>query len=211
MSGTKVKICGITTVADARLAHAAGADYLGLIFAESPRSIALDVAQEVRAAVPRAMLVGVFRNQTIEYVSATVTASDVDLLQLHGDESPEYCQSLIAATGKPIIKTFRAGHIPDVASLGAYHNTSFFLFDLEKNGKHGDAVVATMENMWNDACRTRRQGFRVFLAGALTPDNVREAIRRTDVYCVDVCRGVESAPGHKDEASLRRFIKEART
>lgn len=209
MSGTKVKICGITTASDARVTDAAGADYLGLIFAESPRRITRSRAQKIRGAVPDATLVGVFKDQPLQGVIKTITDCDINLVQLHGGETPEYCRSLIAATGKPLIKTVRSGRNSDLKILGEYHNTSFFLFDLEKNaGQQSGGDVATL---WSDASRTRRRGFRVFLAGALTVDNVREAIRRTDVFCVDVCRGVESKPGRKDAEALRRFIAEVRT
>jgi len=205
MNRTRVKICGITTESDALLAAAAGADYLGVIFAESARRVDLARAQAIRAAVPSLQLVGVFRDQPVDDVVRLVIASGADLVQLHGAESPAYCDEVLARTGKPVIKAFDAAHLPDTPELAAYQTTSYFLFDAAKSDAAPD-----VSRVWDEASRQRRLGFRVFVAGALNADNVRDAIRRTDAFAVDVCRGVEQAPGVKDADAVLRFIAEAR-
>ena len=132
MTDTRIKICGVTTADDARLADQLGVDYIGLIFATSPRRIDVARAREIRAAVPHRPIVGVFQNQPLDEVVSTVEDASVDLIQLHGEESPEYCEALQRKAGRNIIKAFCADDIPDAERLGSYHTTSFFLFDLAK-------------------------------------------------------------------------------
>lgn len=208
MRRTRVKICGITNPDDARLAESLGADYIGVIFADSPRRIDVERAREIRHAVEGALIVGVFRDQRVEDVIDITRASGIDLVQLHGNESPEYCDEVLTRTGKPVIKGFAADRIPDASRLAEYATTSYFLFDLQR----GSATTSEdIERVWSEVSRTRRKGFRVFVAGALNPANVREAIRRTHAFAVDVCRGVERAPGVKDPDSLQQFFAEARS
>jgi phosphoribosylanthranilate isomerase len=99
--------------------------------------------------------------------------------------------------------------MPDARQLAQYTTTSYFLFDLQRGAKK--TAPADLERVWSEVLHTRRKGFRVFLAGALDPANVREAIRRTHAFAVDVCRGVERAPGVKDPDVLQRFFVEARS
>ncbi len=208
MKTTRIKICGITSADDARLAESMGADYIGVIFAKSPRQIAVERAREIRAAVTHALVVGVFRNQDADEVVAITRDSGIDLVQLHGDESPAFCHEVLTRTGKPVIKGFAAERMPDASRLAEYSTTSYFLFDLRPGTKARDEDI---ERVWSEVSRTRGKGFRVFLAGALNPANVREAIRRTHAFAVDVCRGVERAPGIKDPDSLHQFFTEARS
>jgi len=207
---TKIKICGTTSVHDARLALSMGADYVGLIFAESPRRINIATATEIRAALPTAMLVGVFHDNTADGVVETVRKCNLDMVQLHGSETPEYCEDIHARANVPIIKAFKEDDFPDTHRLGEYETTSFFLFDLKKNQVEDSSLRSRLDEMWDGVSRTRRQGFRVFLAGALCADNVRHAIAHTSPYGIDVCRGVERKPGVKDPAKLESFILEAR-
>jgi len=211
MTDTKIKICGVTTADDARLADGLGVDYIGLIFTHSPRRIDVASAKEIRAAVPHRPIVGVFQNQSIDEVVETVEQAAVDLIQLHGDETPEYCAELQQRAGRNIIKAFCADDIPDTERLGSYHTTGFFLFDLAKRDLENDEVTGALDTMWADVSRKRRQGFRVFVAGALDAQNVRDAITSTHAFCVDVCRGVEVSPGVKDADALERFVAEVRS
>jgi phosphoribosylanthranilate isomerase len=208
MTRTRIKICGITSAQDALLAASLGADYVGVIFAESPRRVSVERALEIRDAVPGVLLVGVFRNQSLDEVVSITRAARVDLVQLHGDESPEFCSEVQKQTGKPVIKGFSIDHMPDAHQLAEYATTSYFLFDLQRGARttHED-----LERVWSAALNSRKKGFRVFLAGALSPANVGEAIRRTHAFAVDVCRGVERAPGVKDPDVLQRFFVEARS
>jgi phosphoribosylanthranilate isomerase len=208
MKTTRIKICGITTADDARLAASLGADYIGVIFADSPRRVDIERAREIRNAVSGVLVVGVFRNQPVEEVIAITRETGIDLAQLHGDEPPGFCNEVLTRTGKPVIKGFSADRMPDADRLAEYATTSYFLFDLQRGVQKTDADV---ERVWTEVLRTRRKGFRVFLAGALDPANVREAIRRTHAFAVDVCRGVERAPGVKDPDVLQRFFVEARS
>jgi len=208
MKNTRIKICGITNADDARLAASLGADYIGVIFAESPRRVDVERARQIRGAVSGALVVGVFRDQPLDDVIRTTRESGIDLVQLHGDESPDFCNGVLTRTGKPVIKGFAADRMPDAKQLAQYTTTSYFLFDLPPGTPKTDADV---ERVWTEVLRTRRKGFRVFVAGALSPGNVREAIRRTHAYAVDVCRGVERAPGVKDPDVLQRFFVEARS
>ncbi len=206
MNDCRVKICGITRPDDARAAVRLRADYLGVIFAESPRRVTVDGARAIRDAAPEARLVGVFVDAPVDEVARTADACDLDLVQLHGDESPRMCAEVSHRTGRPVIKAMRWGNIPDAAVLGSYETTSYFLFDLGRSATLAEAR-ATHAALWEHAAQARSLGFRVFLAGALTPETVRDAVARTNVFCVDVCRGVESAPGVKDLDAMARFIE----
>lgn len=207
MSASKIKICGLTTVADARLAASLGADYLGVIFADSPRRIDIAHAQEIRAAVPAVALVGVFKNQSLDDVVNTALACNVDLVQLHGTETPSYCDDILHRTGKPVVKAFHAARAPDASELASFGTTSYFLFDLDRNAAP-DATLA--ESAWDDVAAVRNLGFRVFVAGGIDATNVRAILARTHAFAVDVCRGVEKLPGIKDAQALDRFMTEAR-
>lgn len=201
---TRVKICGITRPDDARHAVDQGADYIGVIFAESPRRVSAARAREIRDAVPDAVLVGVFVDAPIERVANTAEACGLDFIQLHGAESPEYCDALRARSGVPIIKAFRAGGIPGTETLARYGTTSYFLFDLDGRANGGTA------GLWALAAERRRAGFRILVAGALTEGNVREAMQATGAFGVDVCRGVELSPGVKDPDAVTRFLSAVR-
>ena len=208
MTRTRIKICGITSAQDATLAASLGADYIGVIFADSPRRVDVERAREIRAAVTGVPMVGVFRNQSLDDVVSMTRASGLDLVQLHGDESPAFCSDVQKQTGKPVIKGFSVDRIPDAHQLAEYATTSYFLFDLQRGSPttHED-----VERVWSAVSHSRSKGFRVFLAGALSPSNVGEAIRRTHAFAVDVCRGVERAPGVKDPDVLQQFFMEARS
>jgi len=200
----------MTSASDARVAAEQGADYIGVIFAESPRQVDIGRAKEIRAAVPDAMLVGVFLDEDIETVVTTAEDVGLNLIQLHGSENPEYCEQLMDATNTSIIKTFHADNIPDINELQRYQRTSFFLFDLNKADTESEDLPMRLTAMWDDVSRTRQLGFRVFLAGALELGNIRHALQRTNAYCVDVCRGVEKEPGIKDHATMKQFIHEVK-
>ncbi|MDH4037820.1 MAG: phosphoribosylanthranilate isomerase [Candidatus Krumholzibacteria bacterium] len=204
MSRPRVKICGLTRPEDAALAVSLGADFAGVIFADSPRRIDTARAALIRAAVPSALLVGVFRDPSLDEVAEAVRAADLDLLQFHGQETPAFCDEALATTGRPIIKVFNSSRVPEVAQLAAYTTTSYFLFDTSKD----DSVPP--QARLHDVDAVRRMGFRVFLAGGLTPESVRAAVATAHPFAVDVCRGVESAPGIKDAAALERFMSEVR-
>ncbi len=204
MSAAKVKICGLTTVGDAALAASLGADYLGVIFAESPRRVDVARARGIRSIVPSSALVGVFKDQPIDDVVKTALVCDLDLVQLHGSETPAYCDEVLHRAGKPVVKAFRTARVPRADELAAFRTTSYFLFDFERGAARGEDAV------WDAVAGTRGLGFRLFVAGGIDADNVRAVLARTHAFAVDVCRGVEREPGVKDPRALERFMTEAR-
>jgi phosphoribosylanthranilate isomerase len=209
MRDTRIKICGITTPEDAELAVALGVDYVGLIFAESSRRVTIDRACEIRTAVANVMLVGVFMNSAFEEVVAISRASRINMVQLHGRESPEYCEALVSKLSLPIVKSFSRGLTVD--RLAGYKRTSYFHLDLDKNARgNGNSVSHEQESLWDEAASLRSKGYRLFLAGALHSGNVRPAVKRVQPYCIDVASGVESEPGIKDHEKMRRFVMEVR-
>jgi phosphoribosylanthranilate isomerase len=198
---TKIKVCGITRYEDAAMALDEGADALGFNFyPRSPRYIEPSDARSItRRLPPLATTVGVFVNvESPAEVAATAAMAGVRVLQLHGDETPAYCREL---SGWVLIKAVRigAGALPD--NLREY-DVQAFLADSRDDGLFGGTGRTF------DWPRVREiQGIRpLILAGGLHPGNVADAIRAVRPYAVDVCSGVESAPGKKDLGKLREFI-----
>jgi len=202
---TKVKICGITSVADGLAAATAGADMIGLMFYErSPRHLSLDAAREIARALPLTVQkVGVFVNPEPDLVTAAIHACHLNLLQFHGEESPEFCTRF----GLMSIKAFRIREEASLAALPAYA-TDAWLLDAYSPAAHG-GTGATFN--WELAVKASKLGRPVFLAGGLTPDNVATAIRQVHPFAVDVSSGVEAGPGRKDPLKVRAFIEAARS
>lgn len=195
----KVKICGITNLEDALLACVSGADALGFNFYEkSPRFISPDRAREIITTLPPFVTrVGVFVNMPLESLQKLSKELDLNLVQLHGDESPEYCRALKV----PFIKVFRVDEYFDWQILRKYP-TRTFLLDTYRKGMYG-GTGATFD--WRVAREARNFG-RIILSGGLTPENVAAALDAVRPYAVDVCSGVEQAPGKKDPEKLRAFM-----
>ena len=200
----KVKICGITNLADGVTAVEAGADALGFVFWEqSPRYIEVEAAAGlIRQLPPLVMKVGVFVNASKALVLQAARECGLNLLQFHGDETPEYCLGF----GLMSMKAFR---IRDAGSLETVRNyaTDAWLFDTYTAGKLG----GTGETFnWDLALQARGWGRPIFLAGGLTPANVAEAVWQARPYGVDVSSGVEASPGRKDAAKVKDFIRAAK-
>lgn len=202
---TLVKICGITNLTDAQAAIDAGADALGFNFFEgSPRYLKPEAAGAIiRRLPPDILCVGVFVNESRDVIERAVAESGVDVVQLHGDETPEFCEGL---HGLRVIKAFRGRQDFAPQSVAA-HKAEAILFDAyNARGWGGTGVTCD----WEMARRVRDIAPQLWLAGGLTPDNVAEAIATVGPWGVDVCSGVESAPGRKDVALMRRFVAAAR-
>jgi len=199
---TLVKICGITNLADARAAVEAGADALGFNFYRpSPRYIPPKDAGKIIAQLPESVLkVGVFVNEGLHSVLSTVSEAGLSAVQLHGDESPEYCREL---AGTYVIKAFGAG---DNLELAAY-NVDAIMLDTKDDVLHG-GTGRTFD--WSIAKRTNKAVPKLFLAGGLSPDNVAEAIKTVRPYAVDACSSLEERLGKKNHAALRSFITAVR-
>jgi phosphoribosylanthranilate isomerase len=199
-----VKICGITNPGDALAAAEAGADALGFVFCESsPRQVSVRMAAGiVRELPPLVVKVGVFVNAPEELVVRAMGECGLNLLQFHGEETPEYCRQF----GLMSMKAFRVRDACSLAELANY-TTEAWLLDAYAPDKPG----GTGEKFnWDLAMEAQRLGRPIFLAGGLTPENVGEAIRKVRPYGVDVSSGVEAAPGKKDLGKVKAFITAAK-
>jgi phosphoribosylanthranilate isomerase len=205
---TRVKICGITSVADARAACDAGADVLGLNFySKSPRAVSLAKAIEIRSDIPAHVQVfGVFVNADPVGIMEVFRAARLDAVQLHGDE-PSAALAQLAGVA-PVFKALRVGPDFSAAALEKYPEAFGFLFDAAEGGPGQYGGTGRLAD-WGVAQQAAR-GHRIILAGGLTAENVAAAILQVCPYGVDVASGVESAPGKKDHPQLREFIREAR-
>lgn len=201
MSVVRVKICGLTNLADARAAAAAGADFLGFVFAPSPRRVDPAAAHGFWPELPRGVpTVAVFRDQTLEQVEQVLRLVRPDYLQFHGCERPAFCRVF----ERPVIRALPARVPADLALAGAFLDIAeMFVVDLPK----GDGGTLP-EQVAAAAVLLPRP---VLLAGGLTAGNVRPFVERFGPYGVDVASGVETAPGVKDHALLREFISNAKT
>jgi phosphoribosylanthranilate isomerase len=200
----KVKICGITNLADGMAAAEAGADALGFVFYDqSLRGISIEAAAGLICQLPPfVMKVGVFVNAPEDVVVRAIRECGLNLLQFHGDESPEYCLQF----GLMSMKAFRIRDAESLQALEMYRTDAWLLdaWTPDKPGGTGETFN------WDLALAARGWGRPVFLAGGLTPGNVAEAVRRTQPYGVDVSSGVEAAPGRKDYAKVIAFIRAAK-
>lgn len=197
----RVKICGITRPEDARAAEAAGADAIGLIFAErSTRRVTLEQAAAcAQATGPFLSRVGVFVDAPLELVLHAVRALRLEAVQLHGREAPAYAAALRGEARVVRAVAFEAGLEPD--ELRRFPADAWLLDGLRPGA--GEAFD------WEAAAALRGMPGLV-LAGGLTPENVAAGVRALAPYAVDVASGVEAAPGVKDPARIRAFVRAAR-
>ena len=204
----RVKVCGITTLEDALVAAAGGADALGFNFwPESLRYLEPARAAEIVALLPPFITpVGVFVNEAPRRIQRIAKTARVRAVQLHGDEEPADVDAL-AAKGHRVVKAFRVGRRFRAAELKNYASAAAFLLDSSVKGKRGGTGKSFD---WRKARAANRHG-RILLAGGLTAENVAQAIQQAQPYGVDVCSGVERAPGVKDHALLRAFIRAAKS
>jgi phosphoribosylanthranilate isomerase len=201
----KIKICGITNLEDALLAAGLGADALGFIFyPKSPRKVDPEVARTIVAQLPPFVAaVGVFVDEAAAVVQELAGQVGLDWVQLHGQESPEYCRSL----GRKVIKGFRIRDEKSLLELEPYrHIVQAFLLDTYKKGQVGGTGEVFD---WHLALKANKFG-QIILAGGLTAENVGQAIVTARPDAVDAASGTEAAPGKKDPAKLRAFFKAVR-
>ena len=202
----KIKICGITNMEDGVWVANIGADYLGLIFAkESKRKVNLEKAQEIAKAIPPYIKkVGLFVNEDPKIVDKILAECQLDLVQFHGQESPDYCSQFKGKT--EIIKAFRIKDEESINQISLY-DVDFYLLDTFVEGKYGGTGQAFN---WDLAIQAKQFGRPIFLSGGLNPDNVVEAIKKVEPYAVDVSSGVESSPRRKNIELMREFITKIR-
>lgn len=202
----RVKICGITSAADAQAAIEAGANLIGFNFyPKSPRHISEDRAAEIRSKLPkRVKAVGIFVNQLAADVITLRSSLGLDAVQLHGDESAETVAEIAPVV--QVIKAFRVEPEFPITTLDEYSRAFAFLFDAAHTDQYGGTGRTTD---W-DVARRASLKHRIILAGGLKVENVAAAVRIVRPYGIDVASGVESSPGKKDHDLLREFIKEVR-
>ena len=202
---TKVKICGLTSVADGQAAAAAGADMVGLMFyAGSPRSVTLAQAAAISHSLPPFVLrVGVFANPDEAQVMEAIAACGLNLLQFHGDEPSDFCTQF----GVMSLKALRVRDAASLQTLANFHTDAFLLDACSPAGLGGTGEKFN----WDLAIGAQKFGKPIFLAGGLTPENVADAVRRVRPVAGDVSSGGESAPGKKDPAKVRAVITAVRT
>ncbi len=222
----KIKICGVTLAEDAVRIAAAGADFLGLNFwPGSKRRVDVEQAAAIAAAaraagpvqsvasvqsvqsVPSVQIVGLFVDASAAEIAAVHARVELDVIQLHGAETPEDTAAVARAAGRPVWKAIAAGAPGDLEHLAAWP-VDAILLDTPTPGRGGSGVPFD----WSlaRAARLRDPARRLVLAGGLHPGNVAEAIAAVRPWGVDVASGVEAAPGVKDAAKVAAFVAAAR-
>jgi phosphoribosylanthranilate isomerase len=212
----QIKVCGITSVDDARISAAAGADAIGLNFFEgSSRYVALSRAGDIAASVPPAVVrVGVFVNAPLSQIQEACTVCQLAYVQLHGDEGPELIAQLAPY---PVVRAFRLTDASTFVHIEQYlsacrelgHLPHALLIDASVPGHYGGTGRRAD---WDAVSRRPASAAAIplVLAGGLDPDSVGEAIARVRPAAVDVASGVEQHAGHKDASLVRRFVEQAR-
>jgi phosphoribosylanthranilate isomerase len=198
----KVKICGITEKEDALGAAKLGADALGFIFAPSPRQISMGKARCIINEIPPFVkTVGVFVNEETNTIREHINYCGLDLVQLHGDESPEFCRQLMPYS----VKAFR---IKDDSSLQKFAEYQANVRALLLDTYAADKVGGTGKTFdWQLAVKIKETGIPVILSGGLGPSNIEEAIRLVRPDAVDVNSGVEERPGKKSYVMMKELIE----
>jgi phosphoribosylanthranilate isomerase len=202
-----IKICGLTNYADAALAIQLGATYLGLnFFADSPRYLNLDdaekLAREIKTNYPKVKLVGVFVDELPEQIKKTAEIARLDILQLHGDETPEFCNNF----NLPIWKAFRVRDENSLEDLQPFLNLSGIVLDAYKKGSFG-GTGQTFD--WKLIHHVRDQLPFFILSGGLNPANILKAIEQLKPNVIDICSGVETAenPRQKSPEKLHALFE----
>jgi phosphoribosylanthranilate isomerase len=201
----KAKVCGITNLKDGTFAAEAGADAIGLVFAESPRKLSVEDAREIAAALPEGVLkVGVFVNEDPEEVLRVAREVGLDYAQLHGDETHEIV-TFLREGGVKVMKALRVRDEDSLAALDGY-GADLIMLDAWSEKVRG----GTGERFdWALAKSLRGRG-NIVVSGGLNPENVREAISFFEPYGVDASSSLEEAPGKKNEEQVRRFVSAAK-
>lgn len=201
---SRTKICGITRVEDIKAVVASGADALGFVFYEpSPRNVTIEQATSLMQALPPFVTtVGLFVNASSEFVQQVLAKVPLDVLQFHGDESPEYCQQF----NRPYLKAIRVKLGVDLVQCAVdYQSAQALLLDAHVAGMPG-GTGKTFD--WSLIPSNLAKP--IILSGGLDDENVRQAIRQVRPYAVDVSSGVELSKGIKDKAKIARFMHEVK-
>ncbi|WP_232023513.1 phosphoribosylanthranilate isomerase [Thiomicrorhabdus aquaedulcis] len=199
---TRVKICGLTSIDDALMVAASGADAIGLVFYEpSPRHVTIEQAQKIAQAIPAFVTkTALFVNPTVEYVQDVLRMVKIDLLQFHGDESPAFCEQF----GLSYIKAIRMQADTNLLQIAhAYDLSAGLLLDAYKEGVPG-GTGEQFNWSWVPACFPKP----IILAGGLEPGNIANAIAQVKPWAVDVSGGVEESKGVKSGQKITQFMQQ---
>ncbi|WDS36463.1 phosphoribosylanthranilate isomerase [Pseudoxanthomonas sp.] len=200
---TRIKLCGMTRPQDVRLAVELGVDYIGLIFARSPRQLGIEQAIALRSLIPDSIgAVALVMDQSADAVAAIAAQVQPDLLQFHGNEDDAFC----AGFGLPFLKALpMGGALQAEAAMAGFPSAWGFILDSHvPGGAGGSGKSFDWARYPHDAARP------CMLAGGLTAETVGAAITAARPWGVDVSSGIESAPGHKDHQAMRRFVAAVR-
>jgi len=215
---TWIKICGTTSLEDARVAVEAGANALGFVFADSPRKVSPEAAQKIIATLPAAVQkVGVFVNESAEYIRAIVAQAGLTAVQLHGDEAPDFARQLFPWQGTRrncrVFKAIpvRSGFEATAQEFTREANTvDALLLDSHSESARGGTGKTFDWQLASTTAPRLALRTKLILAGGLDAGSVGPAIRLMRPWGVDVVSGVESAPGKKDAEKIRAFIAAVR-
>ena len=203
---TRAKICGITRIDDIQSVVHAGADAIGFVFfPPSPRSVtAVQAAELIQHVPPYVQTVGLFVNASAADIQDILKISPVDILQFHGDENPEQCQTIAQSVGRRWYKAIQMKPELDViAEIQAFQQAGASAVLLD--AWHPELKGGTGHSF--DWAQFPKLDIPLILAGGLKPENIEEAIQITGAYAVDVSGGVESAKGIKDQQLIERFMQ----
>ena len=195
----KIKICGITNLADAESSSALRIEYLGFNFySKSPRYVEPEIAKKIIANNRQGLFnVGIFVDENPERVNELVQYCNLDLVQLHGSETPEYCDQIDCET----IKAFQVKDDTILSSIDKYR-TDYILLDAH----HPELKGGTGETFnWEIAQQVVAAGKKIFLSGGLNAENIAQALSKIKPFAVDICSGAERTPGRKDPDKLQKL------
>ncbi len=200
---TKVKVCGITNYEDAAAAMDMGADLLGFNFyLKSPRYVTPQKAVQIIDRLPGYVdTAGVFVNASIEQINEAKNICQLDWIQLHGDEDPDFCRSFLSHNVKTM-KAIRVKDQTDIQKADSFFTDAVLLDAFDPNKYGGTGLTFD----WNVIGHISK---RVFLAGGINPDNAADAVK-LGVYGIDVCSGVEAEPGKKDHNKMKQLFENIR-
>lgn len=207
-----VKICGLATVDDVRACADAGANYMGLVFFEkSPRNITIPAARELALAAPLGLAkVALVVNPSDAELDAITATVPLDMLQLHGRETPERVAEVKARYGLPVMKAVGIADGDDLPKLESYFGVADQILVDAKPPKGGELPGGNGLSFDWRLIAGRRWPCTWMLAGGLTPENVAEAVKMTGAKQVDVSSGVEDAPGQKNAELIQKFVQSSR-
>jgi len=207
-----VKICGLATVDDVRACADAGANYMGLVFFEkSPRNIIIPAARELALAAPLGLAkVALVVNPSDAELDAITATVPLDMLQLHGRETPERVAEVKARYGLPVMKAVGIADGDDLPKLESYFGVADQILVDAKPPKGGELPGGNGLSFDWRLIAGRRWPCPWMLAGGLTPENVAEAVKMTGAKQVDVSSGVEDAPGQKNAEFIQKFVQSSR-